>query len=689
MDVGSSQSGPKSKGIAPIRRVYGFLAPRAYSALVLGALCCTLVVKFYHAWWYSTVGDFLSWILDDVAVLLAIEVVLLAVCFRWSGRWVVRIATFVAALVCTWSVMNAGLLIRKGMQILPTSILPLFRDPLNSFAIVGHNLVKMPVAAVVLLVPSAVALAFFFSVLVKAPALNYSRRQVVNRIFLLLLVVFGAILARLGVSKQGSQEAFERLGYNCQLRAVTCLFSSAYEYIVQATSTEEKRQVPTFDQVEIELSQERDLAKYNIVIVVLEGVQYRYTSLADGRRSGLLTAESGLSPPENMTPHLLTLANDGVEFVNARSSLTHTTKALFSLLTGRHPSVAQDLAETIPVVKPYASLATILKEKLDYRTAFFQSAKGDFESRPGLVHNLGFDKFWAREDLGDPNAYIGYLGCDEFALLEPIAQWIRGDQRPFLLAIMCTVTHDPYDIPEWFEPRIPDRLAAVAKKPTAVERYWRTIYYTDRFLAGLDDKLAELELTDSTIFCVVGDHGEAFGEHSVLGHERIVFDDALRVPFVMRAPSLIQPASKVSEAVGSIDLTPTVLALLGFDAGSAGFDGVNALADIPDDRKVYFAGWLWQSSAGFMKGDHKFIFEPVGKRVFAYNLSTDPDELIRLELAEQEQREVERQVMAWRRHSLFQLDQEPTGERLVFGQWWCEKSGNRMCRTKHRPPAVR
>jgi hypothetical protein len=26
-------------------------------------------------------------------------------------------------------------------------------------------------------------------------------------------------------------------------------------------------------------------------------------------------------------------------------------------------------------------------------TAFFQSAKGTFESRPGLVHNLGFEKF--------------------------------------------------------------------------------------------------------------------------------------------------------------------------------------------------------------------------------------------------------------------------------------------------------
>jgi phosphoglycerol transferase MdoB-like AlkP superfamily enzyme len=47
---------------------------------------------------------------------------------------------------------------------------------------------------------------------------------------------------------------------------------------------------------------------------------------------------------------------------------------------------------------------------LNFRTAFFQSAKGSFEARPGLVYNLGFDKFWARDDLNDPNAFLGGQG---------------------------------------------------------------------------------------------------------------------------------------------------------------------------------------------------------------------------------------------------------------------------------------
>ncbi len=681
MSIGRSQSGSGGKANSSIRRLYGFLACRAFSVIMFGALFCTLTVKLFHSCRTGLVGEYFGWILDDIAVLLGIEVVLAVVCFRWPRRWVIRPAIFISALVCTWSVMNAGLVIRKGMQILPTSILPLFRDPLNGFGIVGVNLAKMPAAAVILLGPSAIALAFFFVVLAKAPLPGYNRKRFVNRISIFLVVIFVAVLARGGLTRRGSvQVTFEMLRYNCQLKAVTCIFSSAYEHIVEFNSPGEKRKIPAFDELKIELSKDPERVNHNIVIVVLEGVQYRYTSLADGQRSGRIVPDCGIVPPNNLTPYLSTLANEGVEFTNARSSLTHTTKALFSLLTGWYPSVAQDLAEAVPAVKPYAGIAAILKEKLNYRTAFFQSAKGNFESRPALVHNLGFDKFWARENLGDPNAFIAYLACDEFAMLKPIAEWIKADERPFLLTIMCSVTHDPYDIPEWFETEIPERLATLTKKP--VERYWWTIFYTDRFLAALDAELAKLKIADKTIFCVVADHGEAFGEHSLLGHERITFDDALHIPLVMRAPSLIEPATKVIEPVGSVDLTPTLLALLGFDTGTADFDGVNALGNIPDDRKVYFAGWLWQSPVGFVKGNRKIVYEPVSKKVFVYDLGADPDELLRMELPEQQGREIAGEIIAWRRNSIFQLDQVRTGEKKLFGCWLCDWR-NRVCLTKY------
>jgi glucan phosphoethanolaminetransferase (alkaline phosphatase superfamily) len=661
MGIEHSQSGLKVKLFILVRSLYGILARRAYSVIVFGALLCTLAAKLFHAWRIALTNEYLSWILADVAVLLGIEVVLALLCFRWPRRWVVRTACVFAAVVCTWSVMSAGWLIRTGTQILPTVLLPLFRDPLNSLGIIGVNLAEMPVAAVVLLVPSAVALTFFFFVLAKPQPPDYNRELFTGRIVISVALIFIAVLARGVVVRRGSvQIVSEGLRYNCQLRAVTSFLFSDSGRRARADLTGARREVPALDQIEIVRSKKPQQINYNVVVVVLEGIQYRYTSL--------------YNKENNLTPFLATLAGSGVEFTDARSTLTHTTKVLFSLLSGRFPSVSQDIAEAVPAVKPYASLATILKQNLNFRTAFFQSAKGNFESRPGLVHNLGFEKFWAREDSNDPNAFLAYLACDEFSMLEPIVEWIRGEDKPFFLTVLCSVTHDPYEVPEWF--------ATPAKEP--LERYRQAISYTDKFLAALDVELAKLNLTGETIFCVIGDHGEAFGEHGLLGHERIPFEEGLRIPFCMRAPFLVQPATKVTKAVSSVDLAPTLLALVGFDISGAGFDGLNVLGRIPDNRKVYFSGWLRESPAGFVKAGRKFIYNPTNQIVSVYDLEADPFESTRIELSEQQAGEIAGDIITWRKSSIFRLNQQRTGKTMLFDAWLC-RWNNRVASAKYRP----
>jgi hypothetical protein len=695
MVIKRSQSDRTTSGPFFIGRLYGLLAPRAYSVIIFGALFCTLAVKFFHSYRMNLLDEYFELILADISVLLGIEVILAIICFYWPGRWVIRAAVVVAAVVCTWSVMNAGWLIRTGTQILPSVLLSLFRDPINTLGIVGVNLAKMPVAAVILLGPSAVALIFFFFVLVKPMPPAYNRRLFVNRVFISVIIVIVTALAFGAVGRDGSAPmASAGLRYNCQVTAVASFLLDDWGRLAKDDLSNAKRTIPYFDQLKIDPPskpgsinpvrsnpgkpgplpsvQISNGVNHNIVVVVLEGVQYRHTSLAETKSERRFAADCKVGPSGDLTPYLATLARQGVEFVNARSSLTHTTKVLFALFTGWFPSASQDLAEAVPSVKPYASIATILKQQLNFRTAFFQSAKGNFECRPGLVYNLGFDKFWARDDLPEPDGFLGYLACDEFLMLEPIAEWIKADERPFFLTVLCSVTHDPYEVPEWF--------ATLAEEP--VQRYQQGISYTDKFLAALDEQLAKLNLRDRTIFCVLADHGEAFGEHGLLGHERIAFEEVLRVPWVMRAPGLIEPASKVTEPVSSVDLTPTLLGLLGFETEAADFDGVNALGTIPDGRKVYFSGWMQESPAGFVEGNRKFIYNPMDKRVSVYDLSTDPFELVRIELPQQQVREIGNEVIAWRRSTIFRLDQQRTGKKTLFDSWLCRWS-NRVCSSKY------
>lgn len=658
MEHRCSQQGFRVRKIRLTEGLRGLVAPRAYSIIMFGALLCTLTVKFFHAWRMNLVGEYFVWILSDIAVLFGIELVLAVACFLRPRRSVIRIATITATIVCTWSVVNAGWLMRTGTQVLPSVLWPVLYDPIGTLGMVGGNLVKMPILSIALLVSSVIALALFVLVLVKPLPPVYCIKRFHSRITIsLVIVVMAAIVYGALATRHSGHAVSDELRYNCQLRAITSIIPSDSTWLTDDDSNQPRRQIPTFAQLDSALTLKKPRSNHNVVIVVLEGVQYGYTSLGSNR---------------GLTPYLASLAQQGVEFTNARSSIAHTTKAMFAILTGRFPSPSHDVAEAVPVVEPYAGIASILRHKLNYRTACFESANGSFESWPGLMLNMGFEKFWAREDSTDPNSYVGYFASDEFSMLGPIVEWIKDDERPFFLVIMCSVSHDPYVVPKWFE--------TPAKEP--LDRYRQTVAYTDKFIESLDVELSKLNLADKTIFCVISDHGEALGEHGLFAHERIGFDEVLRVPWVIRAPYLVDPGIKISQPVSSVDLTPTLLSLMGFETAAAGFDGANVLAPIPSDRKVHFSCWTREGPAGFVQGDHKFVYSPMNKALSIYDLSKDPRELVRLKLPEGRTRQITDEIIAWRKNSIFQIRQQAVGKMSIFDRWVCIWMG-RVCYTHY------
>ncbi|MHC4701984.1 MAG: sulfatase-like hydrolase/transferase, partial [Planctomycetota bacterium] len=191
-----------------------------------------------------------------------------------------------------------------------------------------------------MLVPSAVALAFFFSCVAHPQLPAYNRRHFRIRIILCVVIAAAAVIARPAVARRGSSQIGSvGLRYNSQLRAIMSLVLPDYRQ-----PPDPKRTIPSHDQLTVELGSQQ--TRYNVVVVVLEGIQYRHTSLAE--------------PASNLTPYMARLGAEGVEFSNMRSTLTHTTKALFALFTGRFPSASQDIVEAVPAVKPYGGLPTIV-----------------------------------------------------------------------------------------------------------------------------------------------------------------------------------------------------------------------------------------------------------------------------------------------------------------------------------------
>ena len=630
-------------------RVLRVLISRAFSVLMAGALAITLAAKFYHSWRYGETGQYLSWIMADIAALSGLEAILAVVCFLWPRRGVVRIATIAAAAACAWSVINAAWLIRTGTQVFPQAILPLIHDPLNVSLLVIVNMIENPLDGAAIVLPSVLTIGFVVLALARPSLPQYRTLPFLARIAATVLLVIIAVPARGAMIRHTpSQPGTSELHYNSQLKAITSLVvpsaSLSREDFLKAG-----RELPAPDQVQ--LARETPSRPLNVVVVIFEGITYQHTSLAD-RHQGT-------------TPFLRTLARQGVEFTQTRSTVTHSSKALFALMTGRCPSASQDIAEVIPSRKGYASLASILSRQAGYRTALFQSAQGCFESGPSLVRNLGFDTFWARENLNDPNANLGYLAADEFALLKPLRRWLQSDRRPFLLTLVCSVSHDPYYVPSWY--------GSVAKEP--LDRYRQTVTYTDTFLAALDNELASLGLTDDTILCAISDHGEAFGEHGRRGHDMIGFEEALHVPWVIRGPAPIVPGTRISWPTSSIDVTPTLLALLGFKVEDGVFEGRSAFDPACADRKVYFSCWANEGPAGFIKGSLKYIYWASLGEATIYDLAADPGERAGVNLASPQAHAIADDVLTWRRSTLFRPDQQFSGRVVVFDTWLCKWAG--------------
>ena len=85
--------------------------------------------------------------------------------------------------------------------------------------------------------------------------------------------------------------------------------------------------------------------------------------------------------------------------------------------------------------------------------------------------------------------------------------------------------------------------------------YDATVAEADAALGLLVDTVAELGLTDRTLFVVTSDHGEEFLEHGLLYHGSQLHEELVRAPLVLAGPSI--PAGVRTCAGSSSAALPT------------------------------------------------------------------------------------------------------------------------------------
>ena len=95
-------------------------------------------------------------------------------------------------------------------------------------------------------------------------------------------------------------------------------------------------------------------------------------------------------------------------------------------------------------------------------------------------------------------------------------------------------------------------------------RYMANVTLVDRMVGDVTDALERNGIAGNTAVVFTSDHGEMIGDHAML-EKRSFYEEASRVPLLIRAPWLGNEQRKIPGSIGQIDLVPTLLDLIGDD----------------------------------------------------------------------------------------------------------------------------
>jgi arylsulfatase A-like enzyme len=320
------------------------------------------------------------------------------------------------------------------------------------------------------------------------------------------------------------------------------------------------------------------------------------------------------------TPFLAKLASHSLTFERAYTVVPHTSKALVASLCGVPPPLDTARTESEPGIIPARCLPDLLKER-GYRTVFFQSATKEFERRPQLVDNLGYEDFFATEDMSKVGfEETNYFGYEDDIMLEPSREWLKENSTrgPFLATYLTATGHHQYVVPHRYGMK---RFV----EDEEYNRYLNCLRYQDFFLMNLMQQYKDLGLYRDTIFIVLGDHGEGFDEHGLKQHDNTIYNEGLHIPFVIHEPGRWEDGERVEPAVNELDLLPTVADLLGYRIEGGTYPGASMLTP-PGHRTLRASCYHVHTCLASIRDDKKYIYHYGNRAEEYFDLSKDPHE---------------------------------------------------------------
>lgn len=295
----------------------------------------------------------------------------------------------------------------------------------------------------------------------------------------------------------------------------------------------------------------------NIILIVLDTLRADHLSCYGYER--------------RTSPSIDRFAEGATLYQDCVSTAPWTLPAHASLFTGKYPF--EHGAYTLITANPRVADGYPLSEA-ELTLAEFLRGEG-FETS-AFVANSVYCGHWTRLDQGFDRYFARYVYAD--GLMPQIFTWLeqRG-ARPFFLFLNFMDTHGPYNVsprPGFIDPpadpdasglsRRFERAVLPAKGPLPLELRQKIVDQYDTAVANLDEQIGRLiarlkvlGLFEDALIVITADHGHYFGEHFLTGHSKDVYQPALWVPLIVKAPG--QSCGSIIEQRVSLAMVPNLI----------------------------------------------------------------------------------------------------------------------------------
>jgi arylsulfatase A-like enzyme len=374
----------------------------------------------------------------------------------------------------------------------------------------------------------------------------------------------------------------------------------------------------------------------------------------------------------NRTPNLDRIAIGGMRFDNCFCTNSICTPSRAAILSGTYNHVNGVTTLATPMDNRLTTYPKLLQDS-GYQTAIFgkwhlgigpehcPTGFDDWAVLPGqgLYHEPEF--IFRGSDGGERRGLHGYVTD---LITDMCLDWLerRDASRPFCLMCHHKAPHRHWETDRkhalLYEDEIipePDTLlddyagrtaAAEAKMrvgrdsvpfdldheiphwmPEHELRRWAYQHYIKRYLrvvASIDDNVGRLldyldatGLADDTIVIYTSDQGFFLGDHGWYD-KRFMYEESLRMPFILRYPREVRPGSTCSDIILNVDFAPTFVDYAGADIppafqGSSFRELLNGRTPGGWQRSMYYRYWMHDSNHlvrahyGVRTHEHKLI----------------------------------------------------------------------------------